>query len=153
MLKKIIKSGLNGAAFGVIGVYLWTVVISFFINDGSIYYGCVPVLVEMTGSEPLAVLLQIGISALIGGGFAAAGNIWKIEHWSLAKQTIVNYIITCAIYFPCAYVVGWMERSFVGALIYCGIYTAIFVMIWFIFYFVNRSKVRKMNEALNKNNR
>lgn len=152
MLKKIVKTSLAGAAFGVIGVYLWTVLISFFINDGSIYYGCVPALVEMTGSEPLAVLLQIGASALVGGGFSAAGFIWKIESWSLAKQTVVNYVITCVIYFPCAYFVGWVQRSFVGALIYYGIYTAIFVNIWIIFYFVNRAKVRKMNEALNKNN-
>lgn len=152
MLKKIVNASLSGAAFGIIGVYLWTVVISLFISDGSIYYDCVPALVEMTGSEPLAVLLQIGMSALVGGGFAAAGFIWKIEHWSLTKQTVVNYIITCAIYFPCAYVVGWMQRSFTGALIYYGIYTAIFVIIWFIFYFVNRAKVRKMNEALSKNN-
>lgn len=149
MCKKVVKAGLIGAAIGIIGVYLWTVVISFMIEDGSRYYGCVPALVEMMGNETMAVLLQIVVSALVGGGSAAASYIWKNESWSLAKQTILYYLITCTIYFPCAYIVCWMQHSVRGAVIYYAIYTAIFIMIWIIQYLANRSKVQKINEALN----
>lgn len=149
MYKKVIKAGLIGAAIAIIGVYLWTVVISFMIGDGK-YYGCVPALVEMMGNETMAVLLQIAVSALIGGGSAAASFIWKNESWSLTKQTILYYLITCTIYFPCAYVVCWMQHSVRGAVIYYAIYTAIFIAIWVIQYLANRSKVKKMNAALKR---
>ena len=88
----------------------------------------------------------------MGAGFAMASVIWKLDSWSLAKQSGIYFLIACVITLPVAYIANWMEHSVVGFLSYAGIFTAIFIAVWFIQYLAWKQKIKKINARV-KNQR
>lgn len=61
---------MSGFPLGLALGYLITIVISLIWGDG--YYApCMPELIEVTGNEINAVLLQAFLCGIIGSGFAA----------------------------------------------------------------------------------
>lgn len=73
-------------------------IISICIGDG-FFYPVTPELVNKMGSELNAVLIQTGLSGIMGTGFAMASVIWEIDSWSLAKQSGIYFAIACVIMF------------------------------------------------------
>ncbi len=102
----------------------------------------------MMGNEINAVIVQTILYGLLGVGFAASSVIWEIDSWSIVKQTGIYFSIISVIMLPIAYFAYWMEHSIVGFLIYIGIFTLIFIVIWIIQFSIGRYNVRKMNEKL-----
>ena len=149
MKKKLIGRGLIGFPVGIAIGYVITVIISICIGDG-FFHPVNPELVNKMGSELNAILIQTGLSGIMGTGFAMASVIWEIDKWSIAKQTGIYFVLTAAAMMPVAYITGWMEHSTIGVVTYFGIFVIIFVVVWMIQYSVIKCNIRKMNETLHK---
>ena len=151
MKKKMIQRGLLGFPLGIAIGFVITVIISICIGDG-FFHPVNPELVNKMGSELNAILIQTGLSGIMGTGFAMASVIWEIDSWSLAKQSGVYFAIACVIMFPISYFANWMPHSTGGILSYVGIFVAIFVITWLVQYFVWKRKVKRMNDRVRKSN-
>ncbi len=151
MKRKIIMRGLFGLPAGIAFGFIITIIISACIGKG-IYYPVKPSLIEVAGSELNAVILQTVLCGFMGAGFAMASVIWKLDSWSLAKQSGIYFLIACVITLPVAYIANWMEHSVVGFLSYAGVFTAIFIAVWFIQYLAWKQKIKKINARV-KNQR
>lgn len=42
----------------------------------------------------------------IGFAFAFGSAIFEVEHWSMAKQTVLHFLLTSVIFLPCALLAG-----------------------------------------------
>lgn len=147
MKKKAFSRGLLGFPVGISIGYIITIFISLSFAQG--YYSpCVPSLVETMGNEINAVLLQATLSGALGSTFAACSVIWEMEHWSIAKQTGIYFLITSLVMMPIAYSTNWMEHSVLGFLSYFGIFVLFFLIIWVVQYLAWKSKIKKINSKL-----
>lgn len=151
MGKKLIQRGLLGFPIGIAIGYVITILISIILGQGR-YVSVRPELIEALGNEVNAVVVQTVLCAVMGAGLAMASVIWEIDKWSLAKQSGIYFAIACAVMLPIAYVANWMQHSLGGVLSYFGIFTAIFVVVWIGQYLSWKSKIRKMNESVKRNN-
>ena len=139
--------GLLGIPLGIAIGFIITLIISGIYGNGE-YLSARPELIAEMGSEINAVLLQTGLSALVGMAFAAGSVIWEMEDWSHAKQTGIYFLVTALVMLPVAWFARWTERSFKGIAIYFGTFVVVFIIIWAIQYFFWRQKIKKMNEKL-----
>ncbi len=119
MKKKIILRGLFGLPVGIAIGFVITLLISICIGDGS-FYPVTPELIQTTGNELNAVVLQTILCAILGVGFAMASVIWEIDSWSLAKQSGVYFLVISVVMLPIAYFANWMKHSIIGVLFLYG---------------------------------
>lgn len=147
MIKKLIKRSLFGFPAGIFISYVITILISAFWGQGH-YLAVTPELIEKTGNEMNAVLLQAVFSGVLGAGFAMASVIWEMEAWSIVKQTSVYFVIISAILLPIAYFLNWMQHTAAGFITYFGIFVGVFLVIWLLQYFGWKAKVNKLNTRI-----
>lgn len=149
MFKKICLRGLIGFPLGIAIGYIITIITSLIWGQG--YYSpCVPIFIEMAGSEIVAVIVQTILTGILGLSFAASSTIWEMDEWSLTKQTAIYFTITAMTMFPIAYLTGWMDHSLVGFIIYFGIFALIFMIIWFSQYMIYKRQIQAINEKIKK---
>lgn len=147
MKKKIVLRALLGFPIGVTIGYAISIITSLIWADG--YYSpCVPDLIATMGNEINAVILQALLCGLLGSGFAASSLIWENEHWSIARQTGIYFLIISAIMMPIAYLTYWMEHSVAGFLSYFGIFVFIFIVIWAVQFMLAKKNIRSINAYL-----
>ena len=147
MKKKLLLRGLFGFPVGIAISYVITIIVSAIVGKG-IYLAVTPQLVSALGNELNAVILQAVLSGLLGAGFAMASVIWELDHWSIAKQSGVYFVVIAVILLPISYVTHWMEHSVAGFLTYFAIFISIFLITWMIQYFIWKKKVKKINESV-----
>lgn len=149
MKKEIFLRGAFGFPIGITIGYLITILTSLILADG--YYSpCTPDLISVMGNEINAVILQALLCGLLGSSFSACSAIWKIEHWSIVKQTGIYFLIVSVIMMPIAYFTYWMEHSLKGFVSYFGIFVLVFVIVWIVQFMIGRHNVKKMNDNLYK---
>lgn len=149
MKKKIIMRGLFGLPTGIAIGFVITLIISICIGNGS-FYPVTPELIDATGNELNAVILQTVLCAIMGAGFAAASIIWELDSWSLAKQSGIYFMIISVIMLPIVYFTNWMKHTALGVLSYVAIFVAIFVVVWLSQYLLWKRKIKQMNTLVNK---
>ena len=149
MKKKIIMRGLFGLPTGIAIGFVITLIISICIGNGS-FYPVTPELIDATGNELNAVILQTVLCAIMGAGFAAASIIWELDSWSLAKQSGIYFMIISVIMLPIAYFTNWMKHTVLGVLSSVAIFVAIFVVVWLSQYLLWKRKIKQMNTLVNK---
>lgn len=149
MKKKIIYDAASGFPMGIAVGFLFSLIVSVLIGDGS-FYPVMPELAVKTGSELNAVILQTVLCGALGSVFKGASIVWELESWSLLKQTGVYFAIGCAAMAAAAYTAGWMHSSILGALFFITAFCVIFVLIWIVQYFLWKRKVEQINERLKK---
>ena len=115
MKKKIIMRGLFGLPTGIAIGFVITLIISICIGNGS-FYPVTPELIDATGNELNAVILQTVLSAIMRAGFAAASILWELDSWSLAKLSGIYFMIISVIMLPIAYFTNWMKHTALGVL-------------------------------------
>ncbi|MBQ7774400.1 MAG: DUF3021 domain-containing protein [Lachnospiraceae bacterium] len=147
MKKQAILRGMIGIPVGISLGYIITILISLVHGEGY-YAACVPALIEMAGSEINAVILQTILCGILGMTFAASSIIWELDHWSIAKQTGVYFLITAFVMLPIAYLTHWMEHSLKGFLSYSAIFLGIFIIMWISMYLVYRKNVKQLNAKI-----
>lgn len=145
--KEIVLRGFVGCMGGIVIAQLILIGISLVIGKGS-FYSCVPDLIEEVGTEIGAVIVQTVLSALLGGVCGGASIIWDLDHWSLAKQSFLYFLLLACSMLPIAYLTHWMEHSLKGACIYVGIFTGSFLVIWVIQYVIWKVKINRLNKEL-----
>lgn len=148
MKNEVIRRSLIGIPSGVLISMIVTIGISFIIGDGA-YHAVVPGLSADMGSEINAVTVQTVLSMLYGAVFAGSSVIWEYD-WSILKMTVVHFLIVSLATLPVAYLLRWMDRSIKGAVIYFGIFIAIYAVIWFTQFYIAGKKVRELNRGINK---
>lgn len=144
IIGKIVKRGLFGVPVGITITYLVPFIISVSIGDGK-FYPVVPAFAQQCKTELQAVGIQLGMSALMGFVFGAANFVWSQERWSLACQTFVHFLLLCVGYIPAAWVCWWMNHTVWNVLIYIGIFSAIYIVIWIITITLQCKEVKKIN--------
>lgn len=151
MKKKIMLTCLVGALAGHFISTGITMMLSLFAGDGQ-FYPVVPELAIKCGSEINAVWIQFVCSCLYGAVWAGASFLWKIERWSLLRQTVTHFLLCTTATFPIAYFMYWMPHSIGGILSYYVIFLAIYWGIWTAEYSRIRREIRRMNEKLAERN-
>ncbi|NLL63416.1 MAG: DUF3021 domain-containing protein [Ruminococcaceae bacterium] len=147
MKKKVFLRALLGFPVGITIGYAITIIASL-VSAGGYYSPCPPALVETMGNEINAVAFQALLCGLLGSAFAGSSVIWEMEHWSIAKQTGIYFVITSAAMLPIAYLANWMPHTAIGFFSYFALFTFIFIVVWLIQYLIIRSKVKKMNSKV-----
>ncbi len=147
MRKEIFRRVVIGMPLGITIGYLITIAISLGWAHGN-YLACAPQLIESTGSEAGAVLLQAVLCAILGGFFAGGSVVWEMDEWSLLKRTAVYFIIGSLAMLPTVYFAYWMDHTAIGILQYFGIFAAIFAVVWLIQCAVGMYLIRRMNDKL-----
>lgn len=149
MKKKALIRGLIGFPGGVTICLVITIIESLIVGDGR-FYAYVPELVELAGSEIMAVLLQTALAGLVGSVYGAASVIWDMENWSIAKQSGIFFAIAAVTMMPIGYLLNWMEHSVTGIISFFLVFLVIFVIIWITMYLIWRRKIRKLNQNVQK---
>ncbi len=149
MKNKLYKRALLGLPIGIAIGAIIPIIISGLFGNGT-YYFATPELIEQTGSELNAVVLQTVLSGIIGVSFSAASLIWDIDSWSLAKQSAAYFTITSLVMLPVAYIANWMEHSLQGFVSYFSIFVVIFIIVWIVMYFFWRKEIEKINLGIQK---
>ena len=149
MKKKILMRGLFGLPTGIAIGFVITLIISICIGNG-FFYPVTPELIDATGNELNAVILQTVLCAIMGAGFAAASIIWELDSWSLAKQSGIYFMSISVIMLPIAYFTNWMKHTVLGVLSYGAIFVPIFVVVWLSQYLLWKRKIKQMNTLVNK---
>lgn len=144
MFKTALKRAALGLPLGVAIGYFITICISLGIGTGE-YYACVPELAESLGSELAGVIVQTVLCALLGAVSAGSSVIWEMDRWSLAKQSVICFLVLSGIMMPVAYLAHWMEHSLVGFVSYFAVFAAIFFFIWLARYLFWRKKIAGLN--------
>ena len=149
MIKKLLLRGLNGVLPTMAIGYLITITISLLFLDGQ-YNPVVPALSAQFENEIYAVLVQAAFLAVIGFVQGAASVIWDMDELSYMKQTGIYFFIYALIVLPVAFLLRWMPRSILGFMVFFGLFTLAFAITWLIQYCIGKSKIKKINEELNK---
>ena len=102
-----------------------------------------------TGRQTGSVVVQMLISGLYGSAAVSGMVLYDVDEWSLAKSTIVHYLIIAVLYVPMALFLGWTESAADILIVECFQLIAFF-LIWIIMYLRFKAEVRELNELLKK---
>ena len=150
MRKKVIMRALLGFPLGVTIGYVITIIVSLMNGDGY-YHPVNSYLIDEVGSEIGAVVVQAVLTGILGAATSAVAVIWEIEHWSIAKQTGLYFLGLSVAMLPIAYIAHWMQRTFIGFIVYFAIFTAFFIVVWIAQYFIVRTKINSINKKVKEN--
>lgn len=128
-IKDYIKLFIKGVPLGIlIGQIFLT--IGMVVSKSSINYD--------------ALLEQNILAALVGGYCYASSITYRVEKWSLLRQTITQWILLIP-YLPLAWYVGWMPSNINGVIGSIIAYIIFIGVVWVIF----RNKYKKYEQELN----
>jgi len=147
MLKKVIKRFVLGFMIEVFVTYVITLLISVNIGDG-LYHGITPGLLNLCKTELGAASLQFLLAGLLGAIFGVTSLFWEIDHWSLAKQTILHFFTITISMLIVAYLCNWMEHSAKGFAMWIGMFIVVYIIVWFICYGNYKRKIKAVNKKL-----
>lgn len=152
MIKNLVKKCLIGASIGFSISSIITIIVSLAIGDGN-FYPVSPKLIEDCGTEINAVILQSVGALFYGAVCGGASIIWRIDSWSLLRQTITHLIVCSLSVFPIGYFMYWMEKSVWGITTYFSIFVLIYFIIWILKYYTIKKQINKINIKLQCNNK
>lgn len=92
------------------------------------------------------LIVYIVVSGLYGMVAMGASAVYDIEQWSIARATLVHFIVTLAGFYILGLVEGWL--TFGDAIFY--IMTAAFLIIYFIIWLIQYMSVKHMVNNLNR---
>jgi len=108
----------------------------------------VPVLIDETGSEIGAVILQTILCGTLSATFSGTSVIFQNDNWSIVKQTLIHFSVTTPVFLIIAYVLHWMQRSFFGLAMYFVTVVIIYIFMFLINYIFWRHKIKSINKKL-----
>ncbi|MDE7337171.1 MAG: DUF3021 domain-containing protein [Clostridia bacterium] len=147
MKKQLILRSLLGAPIGLAVTTVITIIISLCTGHGE-YYPAPHELIDLFGSPMKAVLLQTVCALIYGAIWGGASVIWRMEEWSLLKQTLIHLAIILPTSLAISLLLYWMPRHIYGALSFCAMFIGIYVVIWFSMYMSIRNKIKKLNAGI-----
>jgi len=146
-IKKALARGVWGALLGIGISYTITILISIGLGTGE-YSPVVPELIQNMGTELNAVIFQYFMSAILGFTSVISSAIYEIERWSLAKQTILHFLILSVSMISVAYLCKWVSLNVWSVILYFAIFVFAYFIIWAILCRIWRKRVDEMNAKL-----
>ena len=117
MKSRILRRALLGFLVGI-AVGNLIVIISGFITEGKILLFDSSLL-EKTGSEAGAFLMQTLLSGLYGAIGMGGAIVYELEDWSLLKASVIHYLLSTLSFYPIALYLGWMSPT-IGDFLFVG---------------------------------
>ena len=146
MRSRILRRALLGFLVGI-AVGNLIVIISGFVSEGKILLFDSSLL-EKTGSEAGAFLMQTMLSGLYGAIGMGSAIVYELEDWPLLKASVIHYLIITRAIYPIALYLGWMSPT-VGDFLFVAVMLGIAnTIIWLIMYAVYHFKVKELNHLL-----
>lgn len=142
-IKKAILRGILGIP---IGVFISTT-IGLIISLINGQLAVIPAADE-TVTPLIAYIIQYFISMVIGFVFAFGSTIFEIDNWSIAKQTIIHFLLISIVFLPCSILAGWVDLNLLSIAIYFTIFIFIYFAIWITQYFTWKNRIAKLNKEL-----
>ena len=102
--------------------------------------------IQFTGTVVLSGMLSTYVLAFIVAG---ASVINQIEHWPIAKRSLIHLSILYVTYLMCYLVNSWIPFDWIVVLIFTSVFVLTYLIIWLIVYLSNKHITKKMNEKLN----
>lgn len=149
MKKEVISRLLIGFPCGILIAQFLTILFSMII-DGSSYHPITPELLSVINNEIFAVALQSLLSGILGSICLVSSLIWEIDEWSLTKQFTLNFIIICTCTVIIASILKWFSLTWMGLLLFIGVFIVVYFLIWLISYLFYRIQIIKINEKLKR---
>ena len=143
MWKKLITLSILGF---LIGVLILVIICAVFNrgDDGMINFYSERFL-AIAGSPSAALLLQFLVIGVYGSCCFAGTMLYEIEHWPLARATVVHYLIIAGLYPVVGSICRWGMAA-KDVLIVESMQLVGFIIIWLIIYFRYKAEVRKLNK-------
>ena len=145
MVAKALRLAAIGILAGmVVGVSI-VIVISF--ADGGDSLVMPSVLLEKTGSEAGALLVQMLVSGVYGAIPIGGAIVYEFDSWGLLKQAVVHYVTYTAAFLLIGSLVGWVATPLEMALM-AGIFLVGHCIICFVMYVRFKAATDELNELL-----
>lgn len=132
MTTEAIKRGMIGIGFGGLITFIALTV-------------CNLQAVEISLSK---IWLHMLGSILLGAFFGVASLLFEKEAWSPLKQYSVHFILTVAVFFSVAISIGWVPLKPVAIIIAFGVFTVIYLVIWFFVKWRLKRLEASMNDSI-----
>ena len=137
------KSVLQLALTGFVIFAVVCNIMAYIISSGNAVVS--PALVQKTGNLQMALLVQTLLSGLYGASAIAGTALYNIEHWPLAKATVIHWLIIAAGYVPLSFYLDWVN-SIPFLLVIEAMMLIGYFIIWLILCAVYQARVRELNE-------
>lgn len=95
-----------------------------------------------------AVLVSTIIWGTMGLIFSIGALIFNVENWSIRKRTIINFIIYYCGFTPLAILAGWFPLTLINWLFFTAIFVLVYVVMWFINVYLVKRDLNKINKKL-----
>ena len=142
MKKKLLIRSAIGFVIGMVLVVLIPAIFNRG-SDGTVHL-CSDTLIARAGSPTAALLVSMLLFGLYGSCCMAGMLLYEIESWSLALATAVHYLVVMLGYVIADLALGW-EMPLRELLIFEGIMTVGFFLIWLFMYLRYRALVKDLN--------
>lgn len=146
-MKKILRNGVVGAMSGVTGGVL--ISLAFSAAFSSTYMPSTPRFMAHFSSSVSAMGASVLLWAMMGVLWGTSILIFRIDSWSMTRQTVVHFAICYVVYTLLAELAGWFPQTFVW-LRYTILFIGIYVWIWLTQYLWAKAYVARINAKLGK---
>ena len=107
--------------------------------------GATGAVAAFTPREVCMGILTITLLAFIAAGMTA---IYQMEQLPLSIQILLHGGALYIAYILTYLINGWLQNSLIPILVFTGIFTAGYALIWLIIYLVEKAKAEKLNKLL-----
>lgn len=150
-MKKHIFLIINGVIFGEFFGQLFSLLFSYLYGLNS-YAPSAPIFTNHFSRPLNAVLVSVILWGLMGLVFSAGALVYKNEHWSIRKRTIVNFAVYYCGFTPLAILAGWFPLTLINFAIFTGIFILVFIVMWFINMQVTKRELNQINKKIRSQN-
>lgn len=130
-MKKRMNTLINSTACGILIGLMTTLIVNYSIGSQH-YLPSGPQFVNRFALPLNALLVSVILWGLMGFLFGLGSFIFDIQTWSLAKQTIVNFIVYYGGFTILAICAGWFSLSWVNFGTFSLMFIVIYALIWMI---------------------
>lgn len=148
-MKKILNLSLSGVSLGICIGFLFA--LSFSLSYQTSYFmPSTPEFVNHFSSNTLATAASALLWACMGILSSVSPLVFRIEKWSITRQTIVHFVITFVFFTPLAILAGWFPLNIFWLISYTLIFLVIYVVMWLIFMRRAKREISDLNQLLFK---
>ena len=145
--KEVIKRAIIGFMTGIFVGHTISILESLITHDGN-FYAVSAALVELTGTNLGAVIVQYFLTGIMGAVFASSSVIFEMDEWSLLRQTATHFVIVSVLSYIAGFLCRWFPHTVGSTLIWFGVFIFVYIIFWVCFMLYYKNKVKKINEAL-----
>lgn len=109
--------------------------------------GATGTVAQLTPGEVCKGILSVILLAFVAGGMNA---IYQVEKLPLASAIMIHGASLYVTYILMYLLNGWIQKQLTPILVFSGIFIVGYALVWLVIYIVNKSKIQKLNDMLQK---